>query len=250
MSIYVVTGKPRHGKTFFVVRQIPGWLKNGERIFSNVKINLEEIYYRPSLFSKKINFTDHIVGDLHKPEDLANPDKLLFYWRNIHEWNLMKQGIIIVDEAQKYFNARMWSHLSEDTEAKLQEHGKEDLDVWATTQHYTRIDITLRILVEQFFKVQMIWGNPDNNKRWLPIPKRSRAEAWLLEDLEKVERLGKKALEEDSDIVPESSESFWILKKYYKIYDTRAKVGKSEPMPLSHKTRSCPVCGTVKVEHI
>lgn len=243
MSIYAVTGKPRHGKTFFVVSKIPRWLKNGERIFSNIKLNFGKGALK--------KFSEDLVGDIYKPEDLENPEKKVFYWRNIHEWNLMNNGIIIVDEAQKYFNARAWSQLSEDTEAKLQEHGKEDLDVWAITQHYSRIDITLRILVEIYFKVTMVMGNPDNEKGPVfgLLPKRSIAEAWMLEDLEKVERLGRRASEDFNDIEPEWSENIWIRKKYFSIYDTRAKVGRSLPMPLVHKERNCPVCGSTKIEH-
>lgn len=250
MSIYVVTGKPRHGKTFFVVSQIPGWLKSGQRIFSNVKINLDKINYRKNLLGKKVTLDDSIVGDLYNQEDLDNPEKQVFYWRNIHEWNLMKEGIIIVDEAQKYFNARNWAQLSEDTEAKLQEHGKEDLDVWATTQHYTRIDITLRILVERYYKVEMIFGSSDNEKGPIfgLLPKRSMVESWLLEGLDKVERLGAEAVK-GMGVEPESTGYFWIRKKYYQIYDTRAKVGKSQLMPLLHKMRICKDCGYVEIKH-
>jgi len=58
--------------------------------------------------------------------------------------------------------------LSDETEMKLQQHGKEDLDIYATNQHFTRIDKTLRIIVESYFNVEMIFGSPDNKKRWLP----------------------------------------------------------------------------------
>lgn len=243
MSIYVVTGKPRHGKTFFIVRQIPRWLKNGERIFSNVKLNLGTGALK--------KFDDSLIGNINSESDLNNKNKQIFYWKNIHEWNKMNNGIILVDEAQRYFNARSWNQLSEETEIKLQQHGKEDLDVWATTQHFTRIDITLRILVEIFYKVEMTIGSPNNFKSW--FPKRINIQGWLLEDLERIERLGKKQLEND-EMEPESSESYWIRKKYYEIYDTRAQVGKSEPMPLIHQIRYCsnPNCEyhiKGKVEH-
>lgn len=250
--INVVTGKPRHGKTYFVVSMIPEWLYNGERIFSNVKINVEDIKYKPRPFSKAVSFSQDIIGNIKNPADLANPNKKLFYWSNIHEWNLMNNGIIIVDEAQRYFNARAWNQLSPETEIKLQQHGKEDLDVWAITQHYSRIDITLRILVELFYKVDMRWGSPNNEGGPLfgLIPKRSHYESWLLEDLEKIERLGKRVASEDSDIQPETKGNFWIKKQYYSIYNTREKVGESELMPLIHKKRTCSICGHIKIEHV
>lgn len=242
--INVVTGKPRHGKNMFVVRMIPYWLKNNERIFINFKLNFNQGALK--------KYSSDIVGDINNPNDLLNENKKVFYWHNIHEWNKMEKGIIICDEAQRYFNSRNWTQLSEDTEIKLQQHGKEDLDVWAITQHFTRIDVTLRILVELFYKVEMTFGNPNNERGPLfgLLPKRSRYQAWLLEDLEKIERLGKRALEDDTDIKPEESGSFWITKKYYSIYNTREKVGRSEPMPLIHKERICKHCGFHKTEHV
>jgi len=236
--IYVITGKPRNGKTFFVIRHIPRWIKNGERIFSNVKINVGQGALK--------KYTEDIVGNLHNPEDLNNPKKQIFYWHNLHEWNHMTNGIILVDEAQRYFNSRNWAQLSEETELKLQQHGKDDLDVWATTQHFTRIDVTLRILVELYFKVKMVMGNPDNYKSW--IPKICVAEGYLLEDLEKHDRMSTKEKEENN-IDPETSERFWIRKKYYNTYDTREKVGYSTPMPLIHKKRKCETCGYEQITH-
>lgn len=243
MSIYIVTGKPRHGKTFFIVRQIPGWLKNGERIFSNVKLSLGSGILK--------DYGPELEGDLHKEIDLKNPDKQVFYWRNLHDWNVMEKGIIICDEAQRYFRSRNWAQLSEDTELKLQMHGKDDLDVWGTTQHQNRIDVALRELVELYYKTEMTFGSPDNERGPVfgLLPKRAHYEAWTYEEIERIERLGKKALEDD-DMIPSDKISYWIRKKFYSIYDTRAKVGKSEPMPLIHKKRICSVCGFEKIEHV
>ncbi len=144
MAIYVVDGKPRHGKTAWVVSHIPDWLDearlDGMRIFSNVKINM-------GVGALK-RYSENMIGDIWNPKDRANPRKLLFYWQNLDEWNLMNKGVIIADEATRYFNARHWQSLSQETEIKLQQHGKEDLDVWAITQHYSRLDTSLRVLAD------------------------------------------------------------------------------------------------------
>lgn len=240
MAIYVITGKPRHGKTYFIAKQIPRWLneakEDGLRIFSNVKINYNLLGY-----------SDDILGNIYNKKDREDPNKLLFYWKNIDTWNFMQKGRIIVDEAQRYFNARKWAMLSEETEIKLQQHGKEDLDIWATTQHYSRIDITLRILVESFFKVEMIWGSPDNKKSW--IPKRARMNEFYLEDLERVLKMSSEQ-KETTDIEPVSTTTFFIRKKFWRLYDTRATIGASEPMPLKHLERTCPDCGYRSTTHV
>lgn len=245
MSIYIITGKPRHGKTYFLTTLIPNLLKEahetGRKLYSNFKIN-----YNLIKKNKKEFFDDSIVGDILNEEDRKNPLKLLYYYRNIDTFNFMNNGTILIDEAQRYFNARKWEMLSDDTEMKLQQHGKEDLDIYATTQHYTRIDKTLRIIVETFFNVEMVFGNPNNKKSWLP--RFCRISEWYLEDMERIEALGKDyAIEKGVSSV--SSDWFFIRKKFYNLYDTRQIVGESRPMPLKHVLRRCLECGKNDIKH-
>lgn len=240
MAIYVITGKPRHGKTYYLATMIPSWLKqaklDGFKLFSNLKINYE-----------KLGYGSEIIGNIYEKADRENPEKLLFYWRNIDTWNFMEKGTILVDEASRYFNARKWAMLSEETEIKLQQHGKQDLDIWATTQHYSRIDISMRILVERFVDIQMIFGSPDNEKRILP--RVIQASEYYLEDMERMERMGKDWAEEKG-IEPLWTEKKLVRKKYFRLYDTRQPVGSSLPMPLKHVERVCPDCGERKIIHV
>lgn len=238
MAIYAVTGKPRHGKTYFVATLIPKMLKNKERVFCNFQLNL-------GIGALK-KFNDSIVGDIYKQEDLDNPEKLLFYWRHIHQWEHMKSGTIIADEGTRYFNARQWALLSEDTEIKLQQHGKESLDIWLTTQHYTRLDVSLRLLVERYYIVKTIFGNPNNKRPWLGV-KIFRIVDLELEDLEDYYAMLKRPeLKLELDV---NQKTKFFRKKYAIIYDTLQMVGKSESMPLVHKTRSCPICGKEEITH-
>lgn len=238
MAIYVVTGKPRNGKTFFIARQIPQWFKRAKkergefRIYSNLGINLAPL-----------GLDDSVVGDIYSEEDRRNPDKLLFYWRNIDTWNLMEKGVIIVDEATRYFNARRWAMLSEETEIKIQQHGHEDLDIWATTQHFTRIDVTMRVLVEAFFDVELVLGKPDNRA---PV-KVARWTQYSLEELTRRDNMGK---ESEAMLEEYPSGRFLIWNKYGRLYDTKQMVVASKPMPLIHKVRICSTCGYEKVEHV
>jgi len=246
MAIYVITGRPRHGKTYYMASLVPNLLKEcqntGKRLYCNFKINVEKIKK-----NRKEYFDDSIIGDILSEEDRNNSEKLLFYWRNIDTWNYMQNGTILIDEAQRYFNARKWEMLSDETEMKLQQHGKEDFDIYATTQHFTRIDKTLRIIVESYFHVGMVFGTPDNKKRLLP--RICRISEYYLEDMERMENIGKDYAEERG-VSPLSDWHFMIRKKYYEIYDTRQLVGESRPMPLKHITRICPTCNKNEIKHI
>lgn len=239
MAIYVITGKPRHGKTYYLSTLIYKMLKHGERVFSNIKLNLGK-------GALKL-YDETIVGDLYKPEDINNENKILFYWHNIHEWEHMGKGNIIVDEGTRYFNARQWALLSEDTEIKLQQHGKDDLDVWVTTQHYSRIDITLRILVERFFIVKTLFGNPNNKKPFFGI----KIFKIIGVELEDIEDYYYSIKHPEQKIELDVSSKLKLFRKKFAIsYDTLEKVGKTETMPLVHKTRTCPICGKIMITHL
>lgn len=236
MAIYIIDGKPRHGKTAWLINaHIVGWLKDaqkrGYKIFSNVYLMLENIKW----VRKNYKQPNKIIGDIYSKKDRENPKKLLFYWRNIDEWNLMHRGVIICDEATRYFNTRQWQMLSPDTEIKLQQHGKEQLDIWATTQHYSRLDVSLRVLVERYYRVERSLGFGNTTLR-------SRVSEHYLEDLERWERnpILYEQDKEGNDIPVVEFWHFWpypVFRKAY--YDTTQAVGLTRQMPLRHIERLC-----------
>jgi len=283
MAIYNVDGRPRNGKTFYVVAHLPNWLfqakESGRRIYSNIKLFPENLPQKtinrlyPETPEKPWNFefrevehTDaqgkkyitkytQIEGDISSQKDRENPDIKILYWQNIDEWNLMTSGWIIADEAQRYFNARNWMHLSEETEIKLQQHGKDNLDIWMTVQHFSRLDVTLRILIERFFHIEMIKGDPDNekSKRFFGLlPKVSEIKEYYLEDMVKAERQGYDVYDEEENpggIEPIDSWTIDLRPNMFTWYDTYQKVGRSRPMPLKHLQRICPDCRETKITH-
>jgi len=258
MSIYAITGKPRNGKTYFLARLIPRFLseyieeENYSKIHKEDRFPLTDSFPVGCLYPNfKINlgkgalkkYPDRIVGNLHNEDDLKNPTKLIFYWSNITDWSLMKRrGRILCDEGQRYFNARQWAYLSPETEIKLQQHGKEDLDVWLTTQHVSRIDLSLRLLLHFIGICKVTFGNPDNRKTWLP--KRFQITWHYLEDIERWEKQREIINPHTGQpyplsLEPVESEVFWLRKKYACLYDTRQKVGRSDLVPLQHREVYC-----------
>jgi hypothetical protein len=244
MAIYVVDGLPRSGKTAYMINNhVKGWFKdawnNGYKIFSNVFIDVKNIGFLKKWYA---GAPELCIGDIYSEDDLNNPQKLLYYWRNIDTWNSMKRGIIIVDEATRYFNARRWAMLSEDTEIKLQQHGKDRLDIWATTQHWSRLDVSLRVLVEKFFRVERVIG-------WSNTTYLSRISEHTLESLERWERnpdaFNKEVAEGELDAGRKISFEYFMPWAPWRkaLYDTEQPVGSSVPMPLKHMERYCPVPG-------
>lgn len=255
MAIYSIDGRPRNGKTYYVISQVPLWLKQNKRIYSNIKLFPDKIIKKGFWFGQKKEYwSNDIAGQITNKSDRDNPQKKILYWRNIDEWNYMSNGVIIADEGQRYFNARMWSLLSEDTEIKLQQHGKENLDIFLTVQHYSRLDVTLRLLVERFFHIEMDGGKPDNIKRWFGLPKHISIKEYYLEDMIRAEQLGYRIPDEDIDgnktvfgVEPISRTGKYIRKSIFAMYDTYEQVGRSRSMPIIkkcfvHTRYFCPDC--------
>lgn len=243
MAISIVDGLPRHGKTAWLInKHIKDWLKdayeNGYKVYSNVFINVENIKFIQKHYKKPAD----CIGDIENEKDRKNPKKILYYWRNIDTWNFMTRGTIIVDEATRYFNARRWAMLSEDTEIKLQQHGKDRLDIWGTTQHWSRLDVSLRVLCEDFYRVERVFGM--SNTTYI-----SKISCHTLEQLEKWEgnrmqlvkndETGEETMEDVTDYTYFMPWAPWRKQ----LYDTAQPVGASKPMPLKHIERFCPVPG-------
>jgi len=241
MAIYIYDGLPRHGKTALMINpNISKWLKeaakDGRKVFSNVFIYLENIKWLMKLYD---GHPEYAIGDIYSEVDRNDPMKLIYYWRNIDTWNYMFRGRIICDEAQRYFNTRRWNMLSEDTEIKLQQHGKDRLDIYGTVQHWSRLDIALRTVVQEFTRCERVigWGN---------VTYLSRYSEHTLEQLTKweanPESFNKEVTEGEEDTGRKISFSYYMPWAPWRkpLYDTEQTVGASLPMPLKHIERTCP----------
>lgn len=200
MAIHCITGLPGKGKTYYMSVMAERFLREGRTVYANYHLNVPDEY-------------KHQV----------------VYWSNVYEINAFEEGVILMDEAQRYFNSRQWGLLSEDTEIKLQQHRKNGLDIYATTQHYTRLDVTLRILVHKFYVVTRFW-------------KIIRVQEFYLEDMDNAHTSGKSASSIWTDFI-------FQRKKIFRFYDTNELVPRGKPAPLIHKVRTCEECGKEVITH-
>lgn len=248
--IYVITGKPGHGKTAYAVKWIRTRLAAGNTIYSNTKLNPEKMFSEKKFF-KLFGFKkgeQKIEGDIIKPEDRKT--KKVLYWQNFSDWQYFKDGIILVDEGLRYFNARRWEALSDRMQARLTEHRKDKLDMIITVQDFSFIDKTIRSICETFINLELIIGSSAFKKTFLP--RISRVSDIDKATLARCENLGLNPYDPetiDKMNLEVQQSKFWIRPKIFDWYDTSAKMAESRPEQLVHTERSCPDCGHTKIQH-
>lgn len=240
--IYIITGKPGHGKTALMVKMMRDDLKAGRRVFPNIKI------YPENMGLKEIIGT----GLIWNKEDRENPAKQVLYWQNFSDWQYFSEGTVYVDEGLRYFNARKWAQLPDVMQQRFTEHRKDKIDLVFNIQHYTFIEKTLRMLCEKFINVELKYGSAEFKETWMPrISRCSSIDLITLNRMEAMNIDPYNMTEEDEERlnVFVSSKLFWIKKKFFKMYDTSERVAPSRPEPLLHYERSCPDCGKVAITH-
>ena len=129
--INVVVGKPGTGKTYFLVKQAYDYIRRGVDVYSNFHIDFKRMNLKPN------------AGKIH-------------YWRYLTELIQVKNGIILMDEAQIYINAREFRTLPPEFQYKAQQHRKHGIDFWLAVQNVKRIDTVARELVNTVFEFKRI----------------------------------------------------------------------------------------------
>jgi len=160
--IYLYTGKTGSGKTFNMMKDVfPQWMK-GRDVYSNTKLMFENFggLAGTNIIENPENFTHfeklveiirrEIVCKLFKKEYRPKRRGHIDYFDDITELIEMRDGIILIDEAQSLFDSRNWEALPMEFSNKLRQHRKHNLDLYATTQNMGTIDINMRRLVQKW----------------------------------------------------------------------------------------------------
>lgn len=132
--IKIITGYPGAGKSYTLTRLAYEYLNKNRMVFVNFPIRIDK-----SLLKK------HCKGEI-------------YYWKNLIEFRTTYDGIILMDEAQGYFNSRRWKEMKPEDEIKFQQHRKDGLDIIGAVQNYNRVDKVLRELAQEVYLVKSIFG--------------------------------------------------------------------------------------------
>jgi GTPase SAR1 family protein len=89
-------------------------------------------------------------------------------WHNLDECFHIKDGVLCIDESQKFLDARRWHTLPLAFTEKIAMHRHHHLDIYSTTQDLGHIDIRLRSNVHELFKCETVLRFP-KKQRFKPL---------------------------------------------------------------------------------
>ncbi|VVB54270.1 Uncharacterised protein [uncultured archaeon] len=158
--IYVLTGPPREGKTFYATYRALQILKKGkEKVFSNYPI----VYAVPLPLSKKVknrfiklyNWVNIQLRSGRPDVQLYRPHILSsFVW----EKSLMKDPLydcsIFIDEAYDDYFSREWKEFEKKQLEWFATNGHNLLDVWIIAQNSAFVDVNIRRLTNYFIRMK------------------------------------------------------------------------------------------------
>lgn len=173
MSIYIVTGPPGAGKTYFTVRLIAQAVLQGKFVTTNVLLKDDwperiarssTLRFRPRKRRRRVEQWRHRVLYVEDLEDLARVRLDTRGW----EGKLEGRGIAVFDEAGEQLDSRDWNADKERRRRQnrfARQHRKLGWDTYFVCQEAEQIDTRVRGMAE--FEVQLrnlkkfrLWGIP------------------------------------------------------------------------------------------
>ncbi len=223
MSIHVFQGRPGEGKTYTLTYLAHHALFKGIDVYSNI--------------------------DIHKTSKIGLYGRYKWTgnyktWSCIGEIEHIKNGVILMDEVQAYFNSRNWKKISEEQQKKLQQHRKDGLHIFGTVQHFNRIDKVFRELANYYHNCNKVIGNQFAD--WKPVRALTNkiGSPWGLirvETFEPRDLIRAEQMPEVFDYIKPLGK-FWvpIRKKWAYSYDTNQSVARKDYEP-----KKCNICGDI-----
>jgi hypothetical protein len=197
------------------------------------------LVYRNAYWLKKTGVPRPIVSNMLFSQDfhkLATSKGIpIIYYSTLAEMIQHTECDIFIDELAKYFSARLWQDLSMDAIAWITQGGKQGVTMYASTQDFSQIEKTFRLLTSQVFVVEKKFGSSR--------PSKSRPASKYVWGVYSIWNVRPSSFRGD-DVTME--QIGWLPKfkrirrKHTKIYDTSQKIPKSPPLPLEHIVRYCP----------
>lgn len=128
--ITVIEGLTGSGKTWLMTRLIKKRWSKGEKVYPNFPLWFDD----------------------------AGTD--VIRWHNLDECYDLREGILVIDESQKFLDARRWQMLPMAFTEKIAMHRHHHLDIFTTTQDIGHIDIRLRSNIHMLYRCKSIFRFP------------------------------------------------------------------------------------------
>jgi len=204
--ISIITGRPGSGKTYILAKKAKEFLKQGLQVYANFHLNYQ--------------------GDN------------LHYFHEFTDLLSVKNGIIIIDEAQIYLNCRLWDRLDPQFQYKLQQHRKHGLDIWGAVQHINRIDVVMRELVAKYYEVKKLGPS---EKPGGELPSRIWG-LFIMREYDPLDATKKRRSAFGTALI-------LMKREICEFYDTMKDLGfkEAEEDVISVKMKVCPKCGARKL---
>lgn len=156
--IYCLVGRPGTGKTYSLVDIAYKAIIHGCNVYSNFYIDFSPLLDKRRVkilrFRRFFNFFR--LRLLVSVCDRFLRFGELIFWHELTDFIFIKQGIILMDEAQIYINSREYKVLPTSVQYKFQQHRKHGLDLYLAVQNVKRIDIVARELVNAVFEFKRV----------------------------------------------------------------------------------------------
>jgi hypothetical protein len=228
MSIFITTGKTGTGKTLRFADQVIRAINRNRRYF------------------RRTGILRRVSSNVHFSEQFAekNVDYIL-YWSDPMELVSMRDVDIFWDECSTHLDATQWANMPLELKRFLQQHRKRGIDIYATTQSFKNIDVSMRRLVDEVVVCYKIIGsgNPSATKPIIRYPWGLILSFDVKDD----------TFEKDELKLKRFPFGFLFIRRgLTAIYDTKQEIEVGKYPPLRHILRECgrADCPFHKVIHI
>lgn len=225
----VFTGVEGSGKSLEMAKQARTLVYRNARWFKKTRV------VRPIVSNMKFSEKFHLLAEKNRVP--------IIYYTTLSELINYTECDVFIDELGKYFSARQWADLSLEAISWITQGGKQGVVIYGSSQDFSQIEKTFRLLTSRVFIVEKLMGSPR--------PMKTKPRSGMVWGLCMVRRVRPSSFKGD-DVSMEAigwPQLYRIRKKDTEIFDTSQKIAKSPPMPLEHIERICPDCGKTELKH-
>lgn len=152
MAVIVVTGDPGNGKGVFAMWLLEQAVASGRAVYSNIRLNDE------CPFSDRVALLDDDADEWPvyrgKPAGNGKPASKDYsaFWHYAQ-----RDSVIVIDEADLYFDCKDQDAMGKDIRKYLKEHRKRRHDVIFIVQRVENLYVRIRRLAQRFIVCEWTW---------------------------------------------------------------------------------------------